>query len=52
LKTYTVESKSAFLSKYPGVVKSLKADKYSLREIAKLNDVSLGTVQKVKGVLV
>lgn len=38
------------LDRYPNVIKHLKAGK-SLRDIAKLCDVSLGTVQKVKGYL-
>lgn len=33
------------------IVKELNAGKISLRKIAKLNDVSLSTVQKVKGYL-
>jgi len=41
------QSKDAVLSKYKGVAKLLKQG-ISLRKIAKLEDVSLGTVQKVK----
>lgn len=41
------EDKKEFLRKYPQVVKELNAG-LSLRKIAKLCDVSLGTVQKVK----
>ena len=37
-----------FLKKYQTVIKDLNKGKYSLREIAKLNSVSLATVQKVK----
>ena len=43
----SVESSDEFLAKYKGVVKLLKKN-ISLRKIAKLEDVSLGTVQKVK----
>nr|WP_299069368.1 recombinase family protein [uncultured Allomuricauda sp.] len=41
------EPKKVFLSKYSNVQKRLK-DGHSMRNIAKLCDVSLGTVQKVK----
>lgn len=41
------ESDEDFLSKYPEVVKYLKSGQ-SLRNTAKLSDVSLATVQKVK----
>ena len=47
----TVESREEFLSKYPKVVKALKSEKMSLRNIAKVHDVSLGTVQKVKSAI-
>ncbi|WP_165749883.1 recombinase family protein [Cellulophaga sp. Z1A5H] len=40
------EEKHYFLSKYPNVIKYLKKGQ-SLRNTAKLSDVSLGTVQKV-----
>lgn len=43
----SVESKDEVLQKYKGVVKLLKQD-FSLRKTAKLEGVSLGTVQKVK----
>jgi DNA invertase Pin-like site-specific DNA recombinase len=43
----TKESKDEVLSKYPKVVKNL-SNGQSLRNTAKLSDVSLGTVQKVK----
>lgn len=43
----SVESSDEFLAKYKGVIKLLKQN-ISLRKIAKLEDVSLGTVQKVK----
>ncbi|REE07868.1 DNA invertase Pin-like site-specific DNA recombinase [Winogradskyella pacifica] len=43
----STESKQEFLSKHKEVVKHLKA-KQSLRNTAKLSNVSLGTVQKVK----
>ncbi len=42
------ESDEVFLAKYKGVQKELKLGVNSLRKIAKLNGVSLGTVQKVK----
>lgn len=42
------EVKDEFLSKYPKVLKELKGNN-SLRKVAKLCDVSLGTVQKIKG---
>lgn len=45
------ESKSDFLSKYPLVAKRLN-EGHSLRNVSKLCDVSLGTVQKVKKMLV
>jgi len=44
------ESSKDFLGKYPNVVKHLN-NKQSLRNTAKLCDVSLGTVQKVKSLL-
>jgi len=43
-------SKDAVLSKYKGVAKFLKQG-MSLRKIAKLEGVSLGTVQKVKALM-
>ncbi len=46
------ETDNEFLSKYKSVVKELKLNRNSLRKIAKLNDVSLGTVQKVKKILI
>lgn len=39
------------LTKYKEVVKELKLGKNALRKVAKLNNVSLGTVQKVKAIL-
>ncbi|MFD2589091.1 recombinase family protein [Croceitalea marina] len=45
------EPKEDFLAKYPQVVKRLREGQ-SLRNTAKLCDVSLGTVQKVKGYVV
>jgi DNA invertase Pin-like site-specific DNA recombinase len=47
----SVESKEEVLTKYKGVVKLLK-ENISLRKTAKLADVSLGTVQKVKNLMV
>ncbi|WP_026838714.1 recombinase family protein [Gillisia sp. JM1] len=41
------EAREEFLGKYPNVIKELKSE-LPLRKIAKLCDVSLGTVQKVK----
>ncbi|RNC88633.1 MAG: recombinase family protein [Allomuricauda sp.] len=41
------ESKKDFISKYPEVIKNLRQGQ-SLRNTAKLSEVSLGTVQKVK----
>ena len=46
----SVESKEEVLAKYPNVIKRLR-EGHSLRNTAKLSDVSLGTVQKVKGYL-
>jgi DNA invertase Pin-like site-specific DNA recombinase len=46
----SVESKEEVLAKYPTVIKRLR-EGHSLRNTAKLSDVSLGTVQKVKGYL-
>jgi DNA invertase Pin-like site-specific DNA recombinase len=45
----TTETKEQFLSKYPTVVNYLnKATPPTLKEIAKLSDVTISTVQKVK----
>lgn len=44
----STETSDEFLKKYQPVIKDLNKGKYSLREIAKLNSVSLATVQKVK----
>lgn len=46
----STEAKKVFLSKYPKVIKELRAG-MSLRKTAKLSEVSLGTVQKVKAYL-
>jgi DNA invertase Pin-like site-specific DNA recombinase len=43
----SVEPKEVVLAKYKGIVKLLN-ENFSLRKTAKLADVSLGTVQKVK----
>ena len=47
----TVEPDDVVLSKYRTVVKNLNAG-YSLRATKKLSDVSLGTVQKVKAIMI
>lgn len=48
----TTETASEFLAKYPKVISMLKRrNKPSLREIAKLCDVTVNTVQKVKRIL-
>lgn len=47
----TQEDKEVFLSKYPEVIKHLRKG-YSIRNIAKLSDVSIGTVQKVKSAII
>lgn len=44
-------SDSDIIAKYKEVAKELKAGKNSLRKIAKIGNVSLGTVQKVKEAL-
>jgi DNA invertase Pin-like site-specific DNA recombinase len=44
------ESSKDFLSRYPEVIKHLRKG-HSLRNTAKLAEVSLGTVQKVKGII-
>lgn len=46
------ESDEVFLAKYKGVQKELKLGVNSLRKIAKLNEVSLATVQKVKKIMI
>lgn len=46
----SVESPEEVLTKYKGVVKLLK-ENMSLRKTAKLSDLSLGTVQKVKSLM-
>lgn len=46
------ESKEDFLKKHKEVVKFLKQEKYSIRDIARLTNVSTATVQKVKKCLV
>ncbi len=45
------ETDEDFLEKYKGVQKELKLGVNSLRKIAKLNEVSLATVQKVKKIM-
>lgn len=48
----TTETQTEFLAKYPKVVSMLKRqNKPSLREIAKLCDVTVNTVQKIKRML-
>lgn len=44
----SIETTDEFLKKYQPVIKDLNKGKYSLREVAKLNSVSLATVQKFK----
>ncbi len=44
------ESEEDFLTKYPNVLKRLK-EGHSLRNTAKLCDISLGTVQKIKKIV-
>ncbi|MDP2541540.1 transposase [Tenacibaculum discolor] len=46
----TVETESSFLDRYKNAQKDIKKG-ISLRKVAKLNDISLGTVQKVKKVM-
>lgn len=46
----STESQKDFMARYPNVIKQL-SNGHSLRNTAKLCDVSLGTVQKVKGFL-
>ncbi len=46
------EDDEVFLAKYKGVQKELKLGVNSLRKIAKLNEVSLATVQKVKKTMI
>lgn len=46
-------SEEDFLSKHKAVVREIKANPtLSLRKLAKLSDVSLGTVQRIKKKLV
>lgn len=50
-KSGSTESNEKTLAKYPDVVKHLRKGKNSLREIAAMCGVALGTVQKVKTAL-
>ena len=47
----TEPSKEDLQAKYPEVVRHIKKDKNSIREIAKLTGVSVSTVQRVKASL-
>lgn len=49
-RTGSVESQEEFLSKYPKAIKYLK-NGLTIREISKLENLSLGTVQKIKNYL-
>lgn len=50
-KSGSTESNEKILAKYPEVVKHLRRDKNSLREIAAMCGVALNTVQKVKAAI-
>lgn len=50
-KAGSTESPEQVLEKYPAVVKLLRQGKLSMRQIAKVADCSLSTVQKVKSIL-
>lgn len=50
-KAGSTESPEQVLEKYPAVVKLLRQGKLSLRQIAKVAECSLSTVQKVKSIL-
>lgn len=49
--TGVTETGDTVLAKYPAVVKSLRTGTFSVRQVAKLCDVSPNTVQKVKQAL-
>lgn len=50
-KAGSTESPEQVLEKYPAVVKLLRQGKLSMRQIAKVAECSLSTVQKVKSIL-
>lgn len=50
-KAGSTESPEQILEKYPAVVKLLRQGKLSMRQIAKVAECSLSTVQKVKSIL-
>lgn len=50
-KAGSTESPEQVLGKYPAVVKLLRQGKLSMRQIAKVAECSLSTVQKVKSIL-
>lgn len=50
-KVGSTESPEQVLEKYPAVVKLLRQGKLSMRQIAKVAECSLSTVQKVKSIL-
>lgn len=50
-KAGSTESTEQVLEKYPAVVKLLRQGKLSMRQIAKVAECSLSTVQKVKSIL-
>ena len=47
----TTEKTEDLLKKYPGVLKYLKQEKYSIREISKITQIAINTVRKVKAAL-
>lgn len=46
----SMESKEIFLSKYPRAIKSIQKG-LTIREVSKLENLSLGTVQKIKHII-
>lgn len=47
----SIEKTEDLLKKYPSVLKYLKQENYSIREISKLTKISINTVRKVKAAL-